>query len=366
MNKQQLEKFKIGDYVIRTSGEHAGMKIGNIGLVVEKCLNPTSLVIQEYKGSDGKWAHNPINLRFVTKEEIQKYFKTTNMIDIKEFRVIKDFPTATKDWKVGEIVKKGTALFKKAYKFPQFFEPVENKIEYKEGDYVVLFQECIIHVAFNQCVGEVFQLLKPSNRWPTLVNLDVAGAGKNGGNSDGGYYLSKSFIRKATPAEIKKFTKIKVGDWVTDDNALNYYKVGEIRGTYYILSEDSRTTTNQDVSGIVCGSSLRKLTKEEIIKAEIFYLSLNKKQIKNLGTNNITLEWDGKDKLRIVQKGSDTISLKALTKWYEEITILNRVSIGSYHVSFFDKNARTILIGCSEEKNLVSLNEILKVINFCK
>jgi len=66
------QKFQIGDIVERINNEHAGMRIGDTDEIikVEEDGGEIRITLKKFNGYDGKWKHDPMNLRLVKKKDV--------------------------------------------------------------------------------------------------------------------------------------------------------------------------------------------------------------------------------------------------------------------------------------------------------
>lgn len=125
------ESIKVGDKVEVISLSQRGLgtdyKVGDTFTIkrLEKSIYPE---VKFWIHGGEKGVIPIVNLKKINNMSTEKV--------IKEYKVVTTFPTTTKDYQVGEIVKKGTALFKKAHKFPSFFEAVYEQPLFKAGDWV--------------------------------------------------------------------------------------------------------------------------------------------------------------------------------------------------------------------------------------
>jgi len=151
--------------------------------------------------------------------------------------------------------------------------------------------------------------------------------------------------------------EFKIGDYIIHKRAKEGYlpncprQVGRINETLVYYKDEP-------LNGITI-SNIRKATEEEIKEN-----SDNKRVIKNLGSNNITLRWDGGNKLIPEGFKTDFIALSFLQDYYQQLLNVKVTTVGTFNTDFAD--IRFIRIGCATYNNLVSLKEIKNVIDFCK
>lgn len=191
------ESIKVGDKVEVISLSQRGLgtdyKVGDTFTIkrLEKSIYPE---VKFWIHGGEKGVIPIVNLKKINNMSTEKV--------IKEYKVVTTFPTATKDYQVGEIVKKGTALFKKAHKFPSFFEAVYEDNGFKAGDYVVIVKSDFTLSGSCYKIGNTYQLKAPytPNEGNFLTVLDDRGSTTNG--YTGVNYYTKIIVRAATPAEI--------------------------------------------------------------------------------------------------------------------------------------------------------------------
>lgn len=70
-----MNKFNVGDLVVRRNDSHAGMKIGDIDEIINiKGKDGSIISLKRYNGVDGSWNHDKDNLRLATEAEREKYY----------------------------------------------------------------------------------------------------------------------------------------------------------------------------------------------------------------------------------------------------------------------------------------------------
>lgn len=208
--------------------------------------------------------------------------------------------------------------------------------------------------------------------WDILKSLDnIEYEPSNGG-------VFESIVRRATPEEIKKVTEpnFKKGDivFVIKDFKNNTTLEDILDGTVGIITNVKNSNqnwedmgargTNNEYNYIVKVPnksdrvvwSVRKATPNEIEK----YKNESIFQDLIIGNNSITIRVK-KDSIEIVEKGRK-INYNTLKLFYNQFITGVHISIGGYEVNVADHAYRTFRIGCKDENNLVSLNEISSVL----
>ncbi len=310
---------------------------------------------------------NPVITKAFPKNKVEKQLKQKEMSEIKEYKVITTFPTATKDYQVGEIIKKGTALFKKAHKFPKFFEAIleEQKYEFVEGNIVVIDKKPKM---WSSLLSEKDPLTETTFPFVGTIEKVVKEKDKSISAKIEGYGFCitdrievVTIGRKPTKAELAEYNKIKVGDWVTDDNGKNYYKVGRIEGNNSYPSGDSFYSDGRPAgTNSSFGGGLRKLKTKEIVKAEALYKSFASTKIV-VSNNDIGL-LVRKDGTILVEGKGKIIQIKEVQALLEAATKISGLSIGPWTTSLASYTDRFIRIGCSEENFRVSVSDLKLVI----
>jgi len=180
-------------------------------------------VYADYEISDNNIIFTKKELERVGYQLIKKQNNMSTDKVIKEYKVVTTFPTATKDYQVGEIVKKGTALFKKAHKFPTFFEAVYEQPPFTLGEKVIILKSG----DSSQKVGDLAEIIQIDNSTPSSF-WDESRQGRTYQvkSSTRTSWVNAPWIRKATPEELVPKSKVVT---VSNNNIeLTVYKNGTV------------------------------------------------------------------------------------------------------------------------------------------
>jgi len=83
------------------------------------------------------------------------------------------------------------------------------------------------------------------------------------------------------------------------------------------------------------------------------------KTLENIGTKNATLHVYKDGTVRIEGK-KEILNVELIKKWYDSLNVIER--IGDFDI-LIPSNIKAFRVGCEDENNLVSRNEIVKVID---
>jgi len=93
--------------------------------------------------------------------------------------------------------------------------------------------------------------------------------------------------------------------------------------------------------------------------------SVSTRVLENIGSRNATLTI--KDGIVSIRGKSEKLKISLIKEFYEKVMAANEMfALGGFSVSLVDGNARIYRIGCADEDNRVSLNEIKKVLDATK
>lgn len=306
------------------------------------------------------------SLRLATKKEREDYLgiksikqtkKEEKMPEIKEYKVITVFPTATKDYQIGEIIKKGTALFKKAHKFPKFFEAVEIEKPKKLaiGDIIVIESE-------PRYWNSAFSNKSIKNeKFPFIGKVEKLNKKDDSSLIEGcGCAISYLKWRPATPAEIKQYNFPKVGDVVVQRKPGYFSFIPNVTEVTKITDGDHIWVKETDGGNSWTIEAehhkyYRKATEEETAEYK-----KSKEKCVTVSNNSISLEIkkDG-----VITCGKGRFKIEEVKKLYLAVNALVGINIGSWNSTIADDNARFIRIGCKDENFLVSRNDLKNVIS---
>lgn len=326
--------------------------------------------VQDYSGKSNNglnligcfYTHPISSFKKVIKEKTMALEK-----EIKEYKVITTFPTATKDWQVGEIVKKGTALYKKAHKFPAFFEPVKDTvIDYKVGDIIYYHYD-----KADQPGGQIGEILKMPKDGvvETTFSTNLVHTKELLTNAH------PNSFRKATSKEIEEYRSFKEGECVVvvkkDDSAPSTAKL--VGKTIKIIAQDKSWPKlvnlgvkisgfpeigNSDGGYLVNPSVLRKASASEI-RAFATQKPATKQVVVSNNKITLTVHKDG----RITSGSQAAFKIDAVKSLLAKLTAIEGHIVGPWGAHIASSSAYIIRIGCKDENFCVSQADLAAVIS---